>query len=70
MSRRGGSKVKSTDSAYREARFESQHPHAVSQPAPAPGPEDLLPSLFWSTQAPGMQVIHKHTCKQTLIHTK
>lgn len=44
-----------------------QHPHGGLQCSVTPVPRDLM---LPSSQAPGMQVVHRRTRRQNTIHTK
>lgn len=62
---RDGSTVKSAWFC-RGLGFGSQHPHSGLQPPVTPVSRDLIRSSDLC-QEPDAQVVHKHTCRQTLI---
>jgi hypothetical protein len=59
--------VKSTGCSCRGPRYNSQHPHGHSQ-LPVTSVARIFDSLFWTPSGPGTQVVHRHRCRQTLIH--
>lgn len=64
---RNGSAGRSICCPCREPRFSSQCPYRSSQLLVALVSGDPTPFSQW---APGMLVIHRHTCKQTPLHIK